>query len=282
MALAREVLSARRESTLLHTLDPRDTVPGHDGGILAVRAYADVRAVALGEHVEHRREVHVDAEPTQLARLVHALVKRERLVAGRSQREVVGEDRRGPAQHDDATALVIGGHEKSASERRLELLQEPAVLIRRFEVAPVQDQSCGAGVAEQPDVCIGEPGAGQSEYQLFADEGLKIAHNEIIGCGWPPDLDLRQTRTVRRVTPSGCRKRPRGAATYASSLTCKPASPGTVAAHSKGNASLAQRARDRDRRSHPGRRSGRHRSDEVSDVRPSLRQALARKPESGR
>src|SRR5262245_50180578 len=123
MALAREVLGARREATLLHAVDPGYTVPGHDGGVLAVRPNADVRAVALGEHVEHRREVHVDAEPAQLTRLVHALMKRERLVARRSQREVVGKDRRGPAQHDDATALVIGGHEKPAAEPRLEVLQ---------------------------------------------------------------------------------------------------------------------------------------------------------------
>src|SRR4029453_12471789 len=37
-----------------------------------------------------------------------------------------------------------------------------------------------------------------------------------------------------------------------------------------------------DRRSRPGRRSGRRRSDEVGDVRPRLRQALARKPGSCR
>src|SRR5262245_11703026 len=148
MALAREVLGARREAALLHALDPRDAVPGHNGGVLAVRPYADVRAVALGEHVEHRREIHVDAEPAKLTRLVHALMKRERLVPRCSEREVVGKDRRGPAQHDDPTALVIGGYEDPASERRLQLLQELAVLLRRFEIAPVQDQPSGAGVAE--------------------------------------------------------------------------------------------------------------------------------------
>src|SRR5215510_325158 len=105
MALAREVLGARREAALLHALDPRDAVPGHNGGVLAVRPYADVRAVALGEHVEHRREIHVDAEPAQLTRLVHALMKRERLVARRPQSEAVGKDGRGPAEHHDAAAL---------------------------------------------------------------------------------------------------------------------------------------------------------------------------------
>src|SRR5215470_14964009 len=148
MALAREVLGARREAALLHALDPRDAVRGHDGWVLPVRPYADVRAVAISEHIEHRREVHVDAEPAQLTCLVHTLMKRERLVARCSQREAVGQDRRGPPQHDDATALVIGGHEKPAAERRLELLQKPPVLLRRFEVAPVYDQPSGAGVAE--------------------------------------------------------------------------------------------------------------------------------------
>src|SRR4029450_13486091 len=115
MALAREVLGTRREAALLHALDPGDAVPGHDGGVLAVRPDADVRAVALGQHVEHRGEVHVDAEPAQLARLEYALMKRGRLAPRGPQREAVGKDRRGPAQHDDAAALVIGGHEKPAS-----------------------------------------------------------------------------------------------------------------------------------------------------------------------
>src|SRR5262249_61150542 len=98
MALARKVLGARRETALLHALDPCDAVPDHDGGVLAVRAYADVRAVAIGEHIEHRREVHIDAEPAQLTRLVQALMKSERLVGRYFQPGDDGEDGDGTSQ----------------------------------------------------------------------------------------------------------------------------------------------------------------------------------------
>src|SRR5438093_10394577 len=51
VALAREVLGARREAALLHPLDSRDAVAGDHGRVLAVRAGPDVRAVALRQVV---------------------------------------------------------------------------------------------------------------------------------------------------------------------------------------------------------------------------------------
>src|SRR5262245_48939746 len=55
-----------------------------------------------------------------------------------------------------------------------------------------------------------------------------------------------------------------------------------AAARCYSDASLAQRPHDWGRRSDPGRRTRRRRPDEIGDVRPRLRQAVARKPEGGR
>ena len=60
--------------------------------ILAVGADADVRAVALGEDVQHRGEVDVHAEPPQLAALDEALPLHEVRVARGAGGELVGED----------------------------------------------------------------------------------------------------------------------------------------------------------------------------------------------
>ena len=63
MAFAREMLGARREAPLLHPLDARHPVASDHGRILTVRTDPDVRAITLGQDVEHGREVHVHSEP---------------------------------------------------------------------------------------------------------------------------------------------------------------------------------------------------------------------------
>src|SRR5215813_6806173 len=78
MTLAREVLGARRDAALLHALDAREAVARHQRGILAVRADADVRAIAVCEDVEAGTEVQVHTETAQLSRLEYALAVRER------------------------------------------------------------------------------------------------------------------------------------------------------------------------------------------------------------
>src|SRR5437764_1445827 len=93
MALAREVLGAGGQPGALHALDARGAVARDDRRILAVRADADVRAVALGEHVEARPEVEIDPETPELSPLDQPLTVRERLLARRADGEVVGKDR---------------------------------------------------------------------------------------------------------------------------------------------------------------------------------------------
>ncbi len=130
VALAGKMLGARRDAALLHALDPRESVARDQARVLAVRPDADVRAIAVGENVEHGPEIEVHAQPAQLARFEDALAIRERFVARRPHREVVGEDRRPLSEHDDAAALVVGGDEQAAIERRLEIFQELRVLLR--------------------------------------------------------------------------------------------------------------------------------------------------------
>jgi len=63
VALAGEVLGARRQALSPHAADPRRAVAGDDRRVLAVRADADIGAVALGEHVEDGGEVQIHPEP---------------------------------------------------------------------------------------------------------------------------------------------------------------------------------------------------------------------------
>src|SRR5262245_8494755 len=107
MALAGEMLGARREPGGLQAADARRAEARHEVWILAVGANADVRAISLGEHVEHGAEAHVHAQAPELAALDDALSLDEALVRRHARGQVIGEDRDLPAQHDDAAALVV-------------------------------------------------------------------------------------------------------------------------------------------------------------------------------
>ena len=196
VALAREMLGARRDAALLHALDPRDAVARDHLRILAVRADPDVGAVPVREDVEYRSEVHVHAQTAQLARLEEALAIRERLFARRAGGQVVGEDRRGATQHHDAAALVIGGDEEPSAQRGLELGQQVKVLLGGLEVPPIEDEPAGAGLAEEADVFVGELGSAEPEHEPLADEVLEVGHNAIIGRVTHGPADLTQWATA--------------------------------------------------------------------------------------
>ena len=158
-----------------------------------------VRTTRNGRDKRHSAYLHTDRLDSPSARgstsATSARARRPRAIprgARGPRREVIGKDRRGSAKHDDASTLVIRGDEQAPAQSRFEILEELAVLLRRLEIAPVQDEPCGPGVTEEADVRIGELGAGQPEYQLLSDEGLEIGHNAIIGCGPLADLDLRK------------------------------------------------------------------------------------------
>ena len=180
VALAGEVLGARREPAALHAVDPRDAVARDDGRVLAVGADADVRAVALGERVEHRRQVQVHAEPPELARLEEPLARGEGLLARGPDREVVGEDRDAASEHDHAPALVVGRHEEPPAERRLEAGEQVEEPGRAVEVAAVEDQAGSARVAEEADVLLPERRPGQADHEALADEVLDFRHPTIL------------------------------------------------------------------------------------------------------
>src|SRR5215813_5261426 len=103
MTLAGKVLGAGRHAGGLKSRDPRGSVARDEHRIHPVRADADVGAVALRQHVEHWREVDIDAETTQLATLDDALTVDEGNLAGGSGGEIVGKDRHRSAEHDDAS-----------------------------------------------------------------------------------------------------------------------------------------------------------------------------------
>ena len=170
VTLAGEMLRARRQPGARHAADARDAVARHDLRILAVRADADVGAVALGQHVEARAEVQIDAEAAQLARLDQSLFVGEALLAGGPHREVVGKDRHAAAEHDDATAFVVGRHQQSPAEGRLERVEQRREPGRALEVAPIEDEAGRARVMKEADVGLGQLRAAQSDHHSLAHE----------------------------------------------------------------------------------------------------------------
>src|SRR3989442_1628231 len=94
--------------------------------------------------------------------------------------EVVGKDRRGAAEHDDAPALVVGGDEQPAPERALERLEEPEESCGALEVPPVENESRGACVFEETDVLVTERRPRQAEHQSLAEEVLEVGHTVIV------------------------------------------------------------------------------------------------------
>ena len=67
--VAGEVLGHGHDAAALHALDVGRAETRHQRRVGAVGAIADDRVVGVGEHVEHRREVHVEAHPGQLTSL---------------------------------------------------------------------------------------------------------------------------------------------------------------------------------------------------------------------
>ena len=165
VALAREVLGAGGDAGRLEPADARGAVAGYEGRVLAVRADADVGAVALGQHVEHRREVHVYPEPAQLAAFEEPLAVDEVDFSRGARGQVVGEDGDGAAEHDDAPAFMIRRDQEPAAERFLEARQQAVKPLRSFEVAAVEHDACRLGLAEKPDVGLAQVGPRQPEHE---------------------------------------------------------------------------------------------------------------------
>ena len=174
VALAREVLGAGGDARRLEPPDPRGAEAGDQRGVLAVGADADVRAVALGEHVEDGAEAHVHAQSAQLAALDAPLAGDEADLARRPRGEVVGEDRDTRAEHDDAPALVVGGDEQSAPERALEAGQHGVKSLGALEVAPVEDEAAGAGFLEEAEIGIRDVRPGQAEHEPPPDHRFEV------------------------------------------------------------------------------------------------------------
>src|SRR5712692_5489503 len=175
MTLAREVLGARGEPAALNATDTRHAVARDERGVLAVRADPDVGTIGLGQHVEHRSEVEIDPEAPQLARLEEALAGRERFLTGGAHREVVREDRRARAEHDDPSALVIGGDEQAPAERALEAGEQGPELLWVLEVPPIENQPAGARLAEEIHVGVAQLRSRQADHQPLADEIAEIS-----------------------------------------------------------------------------------------------------------
>jgi hypothetical protein len=205
VALAREVLGARQQAGGGHAADARRAQPRDQRRVLAVGTDADVGTVALGEDVEHGAEVQVHAEAAQFAALDHALSVGEGLVAHGADGQVVGKDRRAPAQHDDAATLVVGRHQQAPAQRGLQALHQAPQPVRRLEVPAVENQPAGPRVAEEPDVLVAQVRAGQPDHQSLADQILERRHEP--DCTGPPAAGPRRScrtpDTGAETPPSG-------------------------------------------------------------------------------
>src|SRR5436190_13438634 len=174
------MLRTRRQATLRHAGNACDAVARDELGVLAVRADTDVGTVAIGQHVQARAEVEIDAEAAQLARLDQSLFVGEALLAGGPHGEVVGKDRHAAAEHHDASALVIRRDEQPSPERALETREHLEELPRTLEVTAIEDQPRRARLAKQPDVRVVDGGALETDHQAFAHEIVEARHPAIL------------------------------------------------------------------------------------------------------
>src|SRR5712691_10819203 len=186
------MLGARRHAGGLQPADARGAEARDEGGILAIGANADIGAVAIRQDVEHRREIHVHAEPSQLAAFEESLAMDEVDLPRCARGEIVGEDRDLAAKHDDAPALMVGGDQESPAERILEARKQACQTLRCLEVSPVQHDPGGLRLAEEPDVGLGEIGSGQPEHEATADESLE--RHGITGTAGRADARARSAR----------------------------------------------------------------------------------------
>ena len=93
----------------------------HQAPILAVRPDADIRAVSLGQDIEHRRQIHIQPQPSQFFGLDLALLPGIVDVSGRAHRQIVREHGNAVPEHDDPPAFMVGRHQQFAAERLFQI-----------------------------------------------------------------------------------------------------------------------------------------------------------------
>ena len=103
---------------------------------------------------------------------------------------------------------MIGRDEQPTVERGLEIVQELRMLLRRFEVSPVQNEPGRARLTEESDVGVRQLRAGEAEYQPLADEAFEVAHRTIIGRYLITARDLRYTFDCHSVDTKERRRGP--------------------------------------------------------------------------
>ena len=175
VAMAREVLGARRDAGGLQARDPCERVAGDGGRLGTERADADDGVQRIGVHIGDGREVEVDAHLPQLGAHRTGNVSGERRVSRGSKCEVAGVGAaRGRLEPRDVAALLIDGdHElwTLGVERRVQRGQLRSVR----NVAPVQDDPAqpGRDATKQP---VGRRLPGKTRQQASQRQGLELAH----------------------------------------------------------------------------------------------------------
>jgi hypothetical protein len=114
LAVTREVFRGRRHARRLQAADERDTLPGHERGIVAEGAGPEGGVRRLAREVEDRRIDDVDAHRPRFApdRRTDGLGEGD--VVDRPERHVPGELGRLRAETDQLAAFLVRGHEERA------------------------------------------------------------------------------------------------------------------------------------------------------------------------
>ena len=195
-AVPGKVLRAGGDAGRLQPPDGRGAVPGHQLRVTAERPGADDRVLRRGEHVDARREVHVDPGRRQVGadRAVDRLGQGD--VVHRAERGVAGVRAAGRvAEPGDVAALLVDGDDH-VTGRRPQRGRQRGELLRPGHVGPVH------GDPGQAAVQCGQHPAGRGDARERRDQhGVgKAPQRAVFGAAHPFTAPATRPDEMRRCT----------------------------------------------------------------------------------
>jgi hypothetical protein len=154
VAMAREVLGARRDSPLLEAADHRDAQAAHELGVIAEGAIPDHRILRVRVDVKDRGQVPANPASHKLGREGSAHAARQLRRADAAQRPQWRPQGPRLPQPRDPPALLVDGDEQRQvvariSRQGLDLADEVGDLFGRVHVAREENDAADVVVADQ-------------------------------------------------------------------------------------------------------------------------------------
>lgn len=150
VAMAGEVLAARRDAVRLERPNDDRAQPRHLLRTLTERAVADHGILGIGMNVEDRRKIEGDPDGPQFDGERAGKILGEAIVAALPQRAHRGPFGEGTPQPRDASALLIDRHpQRRLTREPLQIVHELGHLLGRLDVAREQDDPADVELARE-------------------------------------------------------------------------------------------------------------------------------------